>query len=660
MSDPFKSHHSLDIDYDTSYEQTEAWQDALKNDGSTAVATERRAKVSRVKFFYFVTLGVLLLLGGRLMTLQILNSGQNRALAEVNRIREASIPAARGVVYDTKRQIIARNEANFEVLVTPSELPRKPEERQALYATLASVLKKSPPELQTTAESKGLRYGQPILLADQIDRDTSILVRVRTANLPGIHTQDNPQRRYERPEEFAHLLGYTGRVSDDDLKKHPELSQADFVGKTGLEAVYNGVLSGQTGKRRVEVNAAGQSVKELQSTDPVPGKNLVLSVDADLQHVMADSVSKEIAASQRHATGGSAIALNPKNGEVLGMVSLPSFDNNKFVSGIDQTSYKALAENPDKPLFNRPIAGEYPPGSTFKIVTATAGLGEGVVTPSTYLSSPPELVLDGFKFPDWNPRGHGNLTIEGALAESSDVFFYKVAGGLNDQKGVGEDKMAAYMRQYNLGALSGIDLPDEHTGLVPTPKYKQDTFHEPWYIGDTYHMGIGQGFVLTTPLQVADWTAAIAGGGIAYKPHLVKAIENADNPADAHVVKPEQLINLKTNTSVAQTIKEGMRQAVASPSGTSVGLKDLPMSVCGKTGSAEFANETRSHGWFTAFAPCDDPQIVVTVMIEGGGEGADVALPAAKSILQQFFHLPVTAVANPKEAGAAGRIKASD
>lgn len=650
--DPFKSDQFLDISFDTSYEEAELWQGALRNEEDAEGIVEEAASPSgRVRFFTIAIIGVVAILLARLTILQLLNSDQNKALAEGNRIRETQIAAPRGVIYDAKRGIVARNVPNFEVRVIPADLPRKEEERVTVYAKLSEVLKKPVDEIARASESKGLRYGTPILLADKLDRDSSILLQMRATELTGIQVQNNPQRAYDRAEQYAHLIGYTGRVSEDDLKRRPELGPADFIGKTGLESVYQNELKGEPGKQRVEVNASGQVMKQLQSTDPTAGKSLILGIDPDLQNVMYDAVANGMKSAKKgQATGGSAIALNPKTGEILGMVSLPSFNNNLFIGGISDQNYRSLADDPKKPLFNRPISGEYPPGSTFKLVTATAGLGEGVITPGTYLASPPELDIQGYKFPDWNPKGHGTIAVEGALAQSSDVFFYKVAGGYGKEiTGVGEEKLGEYMKMFGIGKESGIDLPDENAGLVPTNEYKQSTFGEPWYIGDTYHMGIGQGFVLTTPMQVADYTATIANGGVAYKPHLVKAIENPDNPSDVQVIKPEELVKLPVSTELVNTVKEGMRQAVQS--GTARELKSLNLDICGKTGSAEFANETNSHAWFTAFAPCDNPQIVVTVMIEGGGEGADTAVPAASKIFQQFFNVrPKVQATKPPEA----------
>ena len=644
--DPFQNDHFLDRDFDTSYDETEAWVGALKNkEDAEQIVHERTGSTSRLRLFYLLVAAVLVLLAGRLLVLQIFNGEANKALAEGNRIRETDIRAPRGVIYDAQRKILARNVANFEVTATPSQLPRQEEKRAEIYAQLAEPLKKSAEDLKRLVEEKGLRYSQEILIADKLDRDSSVLLRVRANNLPGIRIANNPQRLYDQPEPYAHLLGYTGRVSEEDLKRNPNFQASDYVGKTGLEKVYEEELRGTNGKQRVEVNAQGQAVKELASQDAVSGKNLVLSLDPDLQKAMYDAVDNGIKSAKKgKATGGSAVALNPKNGEVLAMVSLPSFNNNAFVGGIKDNDYQVLAQDERKPLFNRPVSGEYPPGSTFKIVTATAALGEGVITPDKYLSSPPSLDIQGYKFVDWKEEGHGSVNAARALAVSSDVYFYKVSGGYGDQRGVGEEKLGDYMRQFGIGAQTGIDLPDERIGLVPTRKYKEETFNEEWYIGNTYQMGIGQGFVLATPLQVATYTATIANNGVAFKPHLVKAVENADNPDDVQKVAAQPLVNLPVEREVIKAVQDGMRQVVET--GTGRELAPLPIDICGKTGSAEFANETQAHAWFTAYAPCDDPQIVVTVMIEGGGEGSDVAVPAAKRILEQFFK--VTASPAPK------------
>lgn len=651
MHDPFRNDHYLDLDFDTSAEESESWQAALgRNSTDEAPVANERTSSTRLRLFYFGLVAVLLLLLTRLLWLQVVNSDQNKALAEGNRIRETDVRAPRGVIYDAKHGILARNVANFEVTVVPSELPRKEADREAVYQQLSDILGRPAAEIKQLSEDKGLRYSQPVLVADKLDRERSLLVRLKGAGLAGVRTEDNPQRQYERASQYAHLLGYTGKVSEDDLKLNDSFQADDYVGKGGLEKVYEQELRGAPGKQRVEVNSGGQSIKELQATEPQRGQNMILGIDPDLQAVMSTAVENGIKSSKRAATGGSAIALNPKNGEILGMVSAPSFDNNLFVNGIKDATYRQLADNDRKPLFNRPVSGEYPPGSTFKIVTATGALAENVIQPQAFVSSPPELNIDGYRFPDWKPGGHGSVDAAKALAVSSDVYFYKVSGGYQKQPGLGEDKLADYMRKFNIGAESGIDLPEERTGLVPTPDYKQETTGEPWYIGNTYQMGIGQGFVLTTPLQVANYTAAIAGGGTAYKPHLVKAVENPDNPAEVTPVKPEPLVNLGVDTAVIKTVQEGMRQAVATPSGTAKELASLRVEVCGKTGSAEFANETNAHAWFTAYAPCNDPQIVVTVMIEGGGEGADVAVPAAKSILEQFFG--VTAAKSAKATQA--------
>lgn len=636
--DPFEPDQTLDLDLDSSADETETWAGALRTDETPEqVAKERKGSRTRLRFFSFALVAVFLLLAGRLTVLQIANFEQNKALAEGNRIRETDVRAPRGVIYDAKRGLVAQNIPNFELTIVPAELPSKPEERTAIYEKLAGPAKQSVDDIRRAAEEKGIRYGQQVVVADKLDRDAAVLLRIHASNLPGVQVQDNPQRQYASPELYSHAVGYTGRVSEDDLKRNPDFQASDYVGKTGLESVYQDELSGDPGKRRVEVNAQGEAIKELQAEDAVSGKNVILGIDPDLQKSMSLAVQNGISSSKKKATGGSAIAINPKNGEVLAYISEPTFDNNRFVGGIPNDEYQKLATDEKKPLFNRPVSGEYPPGSTFKLITATAALAEGVVEAGTYVSSPPSIDVGGSKFVDWDPKGHGSVNAAGAIAVSSDVFMYKVSGGYGNQRGVGEDKLADYMHQFGLGKQTGIDLPDEHTGLVPTPDYKKKTFDEPWYIGNTYQMGIGQGFDLATPVQVATYTAAIAGNGIAYKPHLARAVESADNPADKRDIPAEPIVNLKVDRDVIQQVQEGMRRAVTS--GTAIDLKDMPVDVCGKTGSAEFANETNAHAWFTAYAPCDDPQIVVTVMIEGGGEGSDVAVPAAKRILETFFKI---------------------
>ncbi|HEY8108401.1 MAG TPA: penicillin-binding protein 2 [Patescibacteria group bacterium] len=638
MKDPFGTDKFLSLDFDTSYGEAEQWQGALKNEeGADTVARERSGDAARTRFFVIAILVLFLILVTRLMVLQIFGAAENAALAEGNRVRSIEIAAPRGVIYDAKGGIVARNTPNFEVRVVPIELPRQKAERERAYRTLSEPLQLSPAEVRKRAEEKGLDYGQPVLIADGLPRENSVLLRLRATDLPGVVIQNNPRRQYADTDLYAHLLGYVGKVSAEDLKKDQTLRRNDYVGKSGLERVYQGQLSGEPGERRLEVDAQGEVIKELQSNDPVPGRSVQLGIDPKLQKVMHDAVDNGIKSSRRGlASGGSAIALDPKTGTVLGMVSLPSFDNNDFVDGVSQAKYKELSGNPDKPLFNRPISGEYPPGSTFKIVTVAGALAEGVVSPDDYLASPPSIDVGGAKFVDWKEDGHGSVNAARALAVSSDVYIYKVSGGFEGESdGLGVDKLGDYMRQFGIGTPTGVDLPDEQDGLVPSPSYKKAAFDEDWYIGNTYQMGIGQGFVLATPLQVATYTAAIANDGIAYKPHLAKAFLDSANKRKRTAVEPEPLVNLKVDREVIETVQQGMRDAV--DSGTAVDLKDMPVDVCGKTGSAEFANETNAHAWFTAYAPCDDPRIVLTVMIEGGGEGSDVAVPAAKRIFESFF-----------------------
>ncbi|MDP4000120.1 MAG: penicillin-binding transpeptidase domain-containing protein, partial [bacterium] len=478
MKDPFGTDKFLNLDFDTSYGEAEQWQGALKNEeGTDTVARERSGDSARTRFFVIAIALLFVILTIRLMMLQIVGAAENAALAEGNRVRAIEIAAPRGVIYDAKGGIIARNTPNFEVRIVPVELPRKQAARAHVYSTLSEPLGKPAKDIRKRAEEKGLEYGQPVLIADGLPRERSILLRIRATDLPGVVIQNNPRRTYANTDLYAHLLGYVGKVSAEDLVEDDTLRRNDYVGKTGLEHIYQRELSGEPGERRLEVNAQGEVLKELQSNQPRPGQSVQLGIDPKLQKVMYDAVDNGMKSAKRgQASGGSAIALDPRTGLVLGMVSLPSFDNNDFVDGVSQAKYKELSKDEEKPLFNRPVSGEYPPGSTFKIVTATGALAEGVVSPGDYVASPPFIDVGGSKFVDWKEDGHGTVNAVRALAVSSDVFFYKVSGGYDDQDGIGEDKLGDYMRQFGIGTPTGIDLPDEQDGLVPSPAYKQSTF----------------------------------------------------------------------------------------------------------------------------------------------------------------------------------------
>ena len=400
------------------------------------------------------------------------------------------------------------------------------------------------------------------------------------------------------------------------------------------------------------MDVVGREVWEKGNDPAIAGHNLVMTIDADFQKVVEAALQKALVKAK--AKQAVAIALDPRNGDVLAMVSLPSYDNNLFATGISVDDYTTLAQDPLHPLMDQAISAQVPPGSTFKLIPASAALQEHVLDINTRLQTPGVLWVPNKYFPDdlalaqpfydWYKPGFGSLTIRQGIAESSDVFFYQVAGGSfpDFDNGLGEERLAAYSRMFGVGQLTGIDLPGEAKGLVPDPVWKRQTIGDIWTIGDTYNMGIGQGYVLATPLQVANYTAIVANGGTLYKPQLVHAINDSEGRL-MRTVEPQVIRKVAVDPKNLAIVREGMRLGVTS--GTSVNANLAQVNVAAKTGTAEYygakiAGHLPTHAWFTAFAPYDNPQIVVTIFVYGGGEGSAVAAPAAAEILRAYFKLP--------------------
>jgi penicillin-binding protein 2 len=454
-----------------------------------------------------------------------------------------------------------------------------------------------------------------------------------------------------------------GPIPEEDEKEYAEKGYAPdaWVGWSDLEYQYEDELHGQPGVRVIEVDVKGKEKNVLQKpTEPEPGHNLILSLDLELQKIMFDALVEGV--DPKKSNSAAAVAIDPRNGYVLGMVSLPSYDNNIFADGITEDEYKVLSDARGFPLLDHAISGIYPPGSTFKLVTAAAGLQEGVVEPDTILNAPGIIYLPNRNFPDdpdlaqpfvcWIYKldgKHGDINITQAIAESCDIFFYKVGGGYppTDFEGLGVQALADYARMFGFGELSGIDLPGENPGLVPDPKWKRIAKGERWVTGDTYNMAIGQGDVLATPLQVTMMTAAVANDGILYQPQVVVASTDSEN----HLVKfnrPVVRRELDVDTKNLDVVREGTWMVVNWEYGTAKNVALPDVQVAGKTGTAEFfdpeigrdlAGNLPSHAWFTAYAPFDNPEIVVTVFVYNGGEGSLVAAPIARKILRSYFDI---------------------
>jgi penicillin-binding protein 2 len=581
---------------------------------------------------------LLAILGTRLLWLQVVRGAYYRDVANGNRLRLERVEASRGIIYDANNQPLVHNVATFLLYCTPADLPKEVSERDALIDHLASLSSGfDPAEIKAELDKihpSQFEYYQPLFIVDNIPYDQALKLYLESFSTPGIVLTSKNQRNYELLSlSLSHVLGYTGNISQAELDEDKtDYSPIDYLGKVGLEKSWETELRGVPGVKQVEVNALGKEKKVVSETAPQAGHNILLSLDATAQKKL-----EEIMASYLNKAGlkrAAAVVMNPQNGEIVSLISLPSFDNNIFARGISRDEYKILEESPDQPLFSRAVSGEYPSGSTIKPVVAAAALQEGIINQSTTVFSSGGLHVGQWTFPDWKGGGHGVTDVKKAIAESVNTFFYYVGGGYQDFKGLGIDRMVSYFRKFLLGEPLGIDLPHEGKGFVPTKDWKEATKKESWYIGDTYHVAIGQGDLLVTPLQIAEYTAFFASGGTMYRPHLVKEISTAEGQS-VRKMEPTILAKDIISKSNIEIVRQGMRQTVTSGSARS--MSSLPVAVAGKTGTAQFSSKKDPHAWFTGFAPYDDPQLVITILVEEGKEGSAIASPIAREFLQWYF-----------------------
>ncbi len=583
-----------------------------------------------------VILGIAL----RLFQLQIIHGNYNLSLADENRIRIETTRAARGIIYDRDKKPLIDNLPSFDLVMIPADLPRNETERNQIFKKVRHSTSVPVKKMNQIIAKKGNGYKDPVLLQENISRKEALILETKFAQLPGIRVEKNPIRRYLNSDLYSHLIGHTGKINEQEYEQNKdEYTPNDYIGKTGLEKSYENILKGKHGKRQVEVDSVGKIAKVISEVEAVAGHNLILTIRTDFEEKMTKALAAGIA--RAGSQSGVAIALNPQNGEVMGMVSWPNFDNNLFAKGISKKEYTDLSNDPRKPLFNRAINGTYPPGSTIKPLTAAAALEGNVINEWTTVNCKGKIDVENqynknivYRFLCWLHSGHGIVDVKKAIAQSCDVFFYTVSGGFKNFKGLGLEKLRHFFEEFGLGQKTTIDLPNESEGIVPDENWKREVKSEPWYIGDIYHMAIGQGDLLVTPLQLINATAAIANGGTLYKPQLVYQIrDNHDR-----VIKDfkKQILNQNfISKENLQIVREGMHQTVLSGSARNIG--SIGVDIAGKTGTAQYANNQREHAWFTAFAPYENPEIALVVLVEGGGEGHKTAVPIAREILQWYF-----------------------
>jgi penicillin-binding protein 2 len=571
-----------------------------------------------------------LLLLMRLWYLQIVESENFKGLSESNRLRLVPVAASRGTLFDRNGKVLVNNRPSFTVAVIPQEV----KDKEPLFERLARLLGIPAAELLAKWEkAKGRAKYHPVILASGITRDQLEILEENRLSLPGIDVQVHPVRDYPNGILASHLFGYLGELSEKELGSPPfqQYNPGDYIGKSGIERAWEKDLHGADGGRKLEVDAMGRVLRTVSEVSPRVGNSLVLTIDLDMQKV-AEEAFGEMA--------GAVVAMDVNTGEVLAFVSKPDFDPALFAGRLPPKQWQEYLADTRHPLENKALKGQYPPGSTFKIITALAGLEEGLVDPNTTVSCNGSYTMGNKTFRCWNRRGHGVVNLKKALRESCDVYFYKLGERL------GVDKIAGYSKQFGLGMPMGIGLDNEKSGLIPTMEWKEKKYGKKWLRGETIPVSIGQGYVLMTPIQLASMIATVANEGTVYRPHLVKRIIDPEGKI-LKEFKPEIITRAGIKPHSYHLVKEGLLAVVNEPGGTAGVARLSEVKVAGKTGTSQVVKlrdkrgaipyQFRDHALFVAFAPFDKPEVAVAVVVEHGEHGGSAAAPIAGRILRKYF-----------------------
>jgi penicillin-binding protein 2 len=594
----------------------------------------RESEESRPGHQYFVlaVLVIFLVFFVRLLYLQVIKGQELRFLSENNRIRLIKIIAPRGQILDRKGRVLVDSRPAFDVVVTSEDV----KDLEGLAQKLSHFLHLSPDEIKDKVEHRESPPFQPITIKKDISWGELSSLKTHRLDLPGVDIQIEPIRTYPFGIVAAHVLGYVGEITKEELKEVKGYQMGDWIGKYGVELTWEKDLRGIDGGRQVEVDAVGKEVRLLKDVEPIPGRNLYLTIDLDLQRYGEELLGKR---------SGAIIAMDPLTGEILAFCSSPSFQPSLFAEGISPQDWQRLVSDPLHPLQNRGIQGLYPPGSVFKIVTGAAGLEEGVITPDTQFHCTGTFFLGSRGYQCWRAGGHGWIKYHRAMVESCDIYFYNV--GLR----LGIERLSRYAEAFGLGRPTGIDLPGEKAGLVPTEEWKQERFGGQWYAGETLSLAIGQSYLLVTPLQLVNLMSAIANGGVLHKPLIAKRVEDLDKNV-MEEYSPEESGRLPLSPKTTEELRMALVGVTKEDGGTGRGAQIEGIEIAGKTGTAQVVRlkggerqraqdmlyERRDHAWFVSYVAAYTP-LAVVVLVEHGGHGGAAAVPLAREMIKKYLSL---------------------
>lgn len=603
--------------------------------------SEKKIEVPLAKKNLYVFFGFFIILAfifwAKSFQLQILRNEEFSLLADRNRMRLYPVAAERGIIYDRDFKRLVFNSPSFDLIYDKEDFSVQDDENLKIQKTKAmeEISRITQEDFEQLEKRIQESESAILVVSENLKQDDLIAIEAKINDLPGFRIEKKTMRNYAGGETFAHILGYTGKITKDELRNSEDYYPTDYTGKTGLEKFYENALKGEPGFVTVEKNALGMKLSEKTSAEPAPGKNLILWIDGSFQEKIETELKKVL--KNIGAKKAAAVAMNPNTGGVLALVTVPSYDPNLFSRGISREEFSQIKDNPLKPLFNRAVSGiGYPTGSTIKPLIAAAALEEKIISPETeinddigkiVISNPyyPEYGLEQYEYHDW--KIHGRTNLRKALAESCNVYFYTIGGGYGNIKGLGAEKIKYWLKQFGWGEKTGIDLPEEGKGILPE-------IGDKWTLGNTYHFSIGQGPFSITPLQVASAFLAIANKGTIWKPKIVQKITAGDGETAVNI-EPEILYDNFISEESMEIVRQGMRQAVTS--GSAVLLNSLPVKAAAKTGTAQSSKPGLYYNWVTVFAPYENPEIVLTLVIEDVPEDTLAALPVTKGVLEWYF-----------------------